>query len=719
MVSKQKVRQRIQARVDAKTKTVAATQKAQKITVQQSQALAQTFVHASFSAIAWMRDLVPSKCFVRKSEDDYLKLQGYKDFMETAQALASEGGQDPQRGGYDTIVRGKDEVADALLDQLQLGAFYALDQKILRAIVLTVGVEKDHPERILEAYTYTFTYRTSPQGTMELDDIAFSGTSEIVTFKETKHALTTLIRNVYMACKHRPMLPDDAYLTTRLIFNEDYDRNIRVPGFRTDKCDQLGLGCADGWVRKNSEAALLDANYHGVSLGISRLEPLPQSGVVDHSDTALPACRDLLYENISAAGTIDRCLDQRLDQRRQLHTTGSNAPNLRSSLGKNSKTLHDMQDNGNHDTANAISQTYSQASTQTREDMATREQLNGVINAPPVKPNSGDTQLLGDLIPKTELDASTLRIMAIEFDPVRLAELARSGGERSSKVIPRVRCECGIDARDGDMRTCCFCGTDQHISCYGYLGNDDHRTPTSHVCYTCLLDEEAALLEEIKDLAIQRKIASTLISRNCKTERQVAEVTQSGMQTAKAIIEQLVKAGYFVRSKKHGRSRLEVADGKRDALMQNLFDPAAKITHHLKIPPVLEMPNPGLSTQFLDPPTSSAVLGSNLRASKGYTSKKGKNPEKSRSANRNTNCRTKHLNAALDLPEDQSPLQANSGMSLYPNTPVNLCRKRRASVSNFTDETPFGKRTNIVIGATLALGRVDPFSSSAETDEEM
>lgn len=101
-------------------------------------------------------------------------------------------------------------------------------------------------------------------------------------------------------------------------------------------------------------------------------------------------------------------------------------------------------------------------------------------------------------------------------------ELAKRAG-RNMKKGHVTLCQCGYEKEEGDMVECTYCGTWQHLHCYGYTGTDDSRLPEDHTCYQCLLgDEEQAVLVKLQDLALKRRGMHLALQKGLRTQRDFA-----------------------------------------------------------------------------------------------------------------------------------------------------------------------------------------------------
>lgn len=91
------------------------------------------------------------------------------------------------------------------------GAFDALQKKVLRALQLTLTENPDHPEEVIESWTFTFNYTQVEDGEMSLSQISLKtegGTP--ITVKNAKYALQTMQRMVVTLCSTLPDLPRES-----------------------------------------------------------------------------------------------------------------------------------------------------------------------------------------------------------------------------------------------------------------------------------------------------------------------------------------------------------------------------------------------------------------------------------------------------------------------------------------------------------------------------
>jgi hypothetical protein len=92
-------------------------------------------------------------------------------------------------------------------------------------------------------------------------------------------------------------------------------------------------------------------------------------------------------------------------------------------------------------------------------------------------------------------------------------------GKKKKKNADLVLCQCEHPGEEDDMAECTYCGTWQHLHCYGYTGLEDPRfSAKDHTCYRCLLrEDESATLTKLIDLARKRRAMSFALQHGLKT----------------------------------------------------------------------------------------------------------------------------------------------------------------------------------------------------------
>ncbi|QDS74976.1 hypothetical protein FKW77_005197 [Venturia effusa] len=618
-----------------------ATSTSQLVTQKQSQELAQTLVHGSISCIAYLRDLFPDQCFEEHGFSSSNKHISYRDHASGKSQSRSGGGK------LRALRRGHNNNVDSFLDILEKGAFEALEKKVLRAIQLNISEQEDKPNHVVESYTFTFSYQTSPEGAKTLAGVTMQDPSGAdTTVKNVKYALHMFIRKIIALCETLPELPSRRYLHMQLYYTDDCERAYEPPGFAACKDTTLWFAEHDGWTRQTQDCGVLDVGYHAVSLKLSHLQQDLELATT-HEDAvqiALPA--RLKYTTVSRGqDDIDASIGSRLAKRKLVQrnaeerTRSLNSQDA-SGQGRPETPVASQQESMDVDEDNplqAISQmsletrenlteseapiitaTETQGSTQTREDRASRGRLAKMMIPSPQAENAEETQMVNPFASQSVAIDFLSQAPRLQICAAKAKELEKQKPRKNTRKAARnsddtdtISCECGLTHEEDDMVCCHFCEQWQHLICYGYHNSGDPRMPDMHACYTCLLQEkEAPLLTELEHLTLLRKGASIAIKNGVHGDRQFAEALHCDVQTAAKLIKHLKNEGLLHREKnaskagfkKTGKPMWYVPQDEEQRLkMLNMyFDPTSKVAHHFEIPH--QIPDTAMTTQFPLPP---------------------------------------------------------------------------------------------------------------------
>ncbi|TID15122.1 hypothetical protein E6O75_ATG08375 [Venturia nashicola] len=652
-----KVRGKTSTTVTTAQATKNATSTAQLVTQKQSQELAQTLVHGSISCIAYLRDLFPDQCFEEHGFSSSDKHISYKDHASGKSQSRSGGSK------LRALRRGHNDNVDSFLDMLEKGAFEALEKKVLHAIQINISEQEDKPNHVVESYTFTFSYQTSLEGAKTLAGVTMQDPSGCdTTVKNVKYALHMFIRKIIALCETLPELPARKYLYMQLYYTDDCERAYELPGFVACEDTRLWFAEHDGWTRQTQDCGVLDAGYHAVSLKLSHLQQDLEVAATqdDAAQTAIP--KGLEYTTVSSGqDNIDASIGLRLAKRKLVQRTAAeqtrslNADEIsvqrlpsapiasqqesmdidedtplqaisRMSLGTH-ENLTDVQ-------AQIATATETQASTQTREDKATRGRLAKMMIPSSQAQHTEETQIVNSPAPHVHTMDYFSQAPRLQLSEAKVKDLEKrkspTNTRRSKRISERdetedISCECGDTHGEDDMVDCHFCGRWQHLICYGYQNSTDTRVPEVHACYKCLLQEkEGPLLTELEHVTLLRKGISVAIKDGIHGDRQLAETLHCDTQTAAQLIKHLKNEGFLLRVKnaskagfkKTGRPMWYVVEDeeKRAKMLGRYFDPTSKIAHHFEIP--RQLPDTAKTTQFPLPPgdtTLSAIDDSTLR----------------------------------------------------------------------------------------------------------
>ncbi|XP_033124393.1 HORMA domain-containing protein 1-like [Anneissia japonica] len=116
------------------------------------------------------------------------------------------------------------------------GCFDALDKKYLKTIVIGIYVDPNHPETVIESYTFKFSYNDDgPSINVYRNNKKVTGAK---TEEETKKATIRLLRTIIVLTQSLKSLPDDVMMTMKLFFYDDVTPSeYQPPGFQAGSAD--------------------------------------------------------------------------------------------------------------------------------------------------------------------------------------------------------------------------------------------------------------------------------------------------------------------------------------------------------------------------------------------------------------------------------------------------------------------------------------------------
>ncbi|PGG99064.1 hypothetical protein AJ79_08698 [Helicocarpus griseus UAMH5409] len=543
----------------------------------QSLALVQIMLHASFGTLFYLREFLPLNCF---DERDLAKISkpdsliSYTNFVEgktgSNNATSDTNLQDRRAQPLKIILRGKNPKADKLLDLLEHGIFDALEKNYLEAVQMTVFVDKSKSSQVLESYTFTFKYTGGPKDVgNRLASISLESTgckAEMKTLKSARRGLEMIVRRLITLSAFLPVLPSERYMEIHLFYTKNSPPGYEPPGFKAAEHNDLFFAQNEMWSRETQSCGAMETGIHSVGLKITSLK-----------------CSGEEYPSSEYAPEIPAYIEYG-DRVRRAEEIGISQADTIQELGQSS-------------------QESSQLSTQTRQDEALKKGLQKMLPLATSTPDSDliPTQCNADFNagPKTQL--SQLKISELASRK-RLFSSPSPGRYTQEREVPHynkagaIRCECGTNTESGDMIKCAFCNTRQHAVCYGFVHGQDPAIPDTHACYKCLLEpQEKHLLEDMRTLVLLRRALRVIIEEGYPNRvRDFAQKLNCNGQTIVQITDLLRKQGLLDAtpgSKSKGflekglpKFTLSKAPSIREKLRNEIFNPLAKIAHHYIMP---------------------------------------------------------------------------------------------------------------------------------------
>ncbi|KLJ10566.1 hypothetical protein EMPG_14052 [Blastomyces silverae] len=678
----------------------------------QSLALVQIMLHASFGTLFYLREFLPLDCF---DERDLMKISkpnsyvSYANFVDggpiTSNNNINRNTHDRRTQPLKIIVRGKSPKADKLLDLLEHGIFDAIEKNFLEALQMTIFVDKTKSSHVLESYTFTFKYTPAAAGGggckqkdggddvgKRLASVSLESTgctADMKTVKTARQGLEMIIRRLITLSAFLPMLPNERYMELHLFYTDGSPPGYEPPGFKAAEHNDLLFAQNELWSRETQSCGAMETGIHSVGLKISSLK---WSGTDSPSSEYVPEIpADIGYSN----------------RVRRDEDIGISEVDV---------AVRDL---------GLSSQRSSQVSTQTRQDEAFKKDLQKMIPPATSTPDS-------DFIP-TQRNPDSLQIVTAkpQLSQVKLSQLGArdqmfssetslhcdQNKEHSGHINHRVvRCECGSNSENRDMLLCAFCKTRQHLTCYGFIHGQDPAIPETHACYKCLLEpQERDLMQDIRTLVLLRRALRVIIEEGYPNRvRDFARKLNCNGQTIVQITDMLRKQGFLLAtpgSKSKGfvekglpKFTLSSETAVRQRLRNEIFNPLAKISHHYNLPDNQNRragqradrvePSSGVSSDVLsieEVPPDSPGYEERRRKSKngGTTNATGNVPTPEVNEIRSA---WKALGSSLDLVK---PVQPSGDSQIETQTQTQMqaqsqAQKRKPNRSIMGDESGFG-----------------------------
>uniref|UniRef100_A0A0K3CDI1 FGENESH: predicted gene_2.271 protein n=1 Tax=Rhodotorula toruloides TaxID=5286 RepID=A0A0K3CDI1_RHOTO len=182
------------------------------------------------------------------------------------------------------LKEGTSSEVDKLLDYLEVGAIEAIENGYMHQLVFAIYLDPDEPTNLVESYTFTFSYKTDPQGNkkpelvvqdqlsgMVISSSMFGHNSRDNTRKEgdVKRQVQQMIKNLITSTQVVDELPRRRFLNVRLFYTDDTPPDYEPPHFRPVVIDAPGYSFSTPTVADEPDFGTLGTvttGFHGVAL---------------------------------------------------------------------------------------------------------------------------------------------------------------------------------------------------------------------------------------------------------------------------------------------------------------------------------------------------------------------------------------------------------------------------------------------------------------------
>ncbi|XP_033645488.1 HORMA domain-containing protein 1-like isoform X1 [Asterias rubens] len=304
------------------------------------------------------------------------------------------------------------------------GCFDALDKKYLRTLTIGIYVDPNEPDKIIESYTFKFSYEGCGITIYRNDKKLASATTEA----ETKKATTRLLRTIVVLTQSLKSLPDDVILTMKLLYYDDVTpADYEPPGFQASESDAFYFEEEP----MNVKIGDVSTSFHTVKLRIKtdrKQFELKDNEKDEEDDIAMETDKQDVVSNnaLDEEGDEEDC---NKSEQNALQTTKENPP---------------VQEKD--------------ASSGRRQQQGESEDCSDVPMNSPHRPAKED----GASTPASSINM-----------PLMNEEIEEN----------TVRCPCECNEDDGLMICCEECRMWQHAVCFAIISEDN--APKKHICDQC------------------------------------------------------------------------------------------------------------------------------------------------------------------------------------------------------------------------------------------
>ncbi|MCJ1481724.1 DNA binding protein [Schaereria dolodes] len=539
----------------------------------QSLELVQTLLSVSFALVCYLRGLLPVNCFEDRDMEAVEKNTHwrYRDFIEgklprdaSSRDQASVGGDWKSKTTKKprtivVITRGTSTTGDKLMYWLD-GIFDALAKSYLAAVQLSVILEKNKPENVIETYTFAFRYTTNPlTSELQLGDLELSSSNgKAATIRSARSGIRMLSRHLVGLVQGLPDLPESRFVTVHLLYGNDCPDDYEPPGFCSSRSRSMFVPENECWKMDSANLGEMDSGFHRVGLKVGFVATTSDLEACNEADFAIP-------HGISCTKSVPRFVTR----------SGSKPAHAkrRSVCEDDDEGLNEEILRHKRIAQSQSSLTRSQEEIMTSQEAEMREQLKRLAAEKPQLENLVPTQKLDP--PLRHYDGPLGWIL----NEAKAVELRDHFQELEIVNTREVSCECGISEEEGAKIQCKYCGKWQHKHCYslerGVLG-------PAHVCYRCLAEnKESALLDELRGLAKLRRALYLFRLQGIPTSNvQIAKALGYPPKTTSSLLARLKTIGLLVDTQSWKRGLPKYALVDEAASKEGILNPLYRIEQY-------------------------------------------------------------------------------------------------------------------------------------------
>ncbi|KAJ3173947.1 HORMA domain-containing protein 1 [Geranomyces variabilis] len=533
-------------------------------TAQQSLNLVRNLLSTALGAVVYIRGLFPENHF--------------KDSSLGGIALKS-------------IERNVSPQSDELLNWLEHGCYDALEKRYLKTMIFGIYLDPEEPEKLVEAYTFGFSYPNKDQWCLTIDANG-KESHRLRTRGAVMKATSDMLRRLLILTETLRPLPENACLTMKLFYYDDITpEDYEPPYFREGDNDSKFYFASPP---ERVKTGMVETPYHALNMHVQaateELEML-------QDDADAEELIDERHEpNHDARATSDRAA--------KVTTTGSNnqVTDVINQLGQmdlekrgysQGSAAEDtlVIDTGNRKARDQSTLSNDQEIPDTQDTQQLFKCLEDGITPRNQKdqhqePHRGRSTRAAQKQQQNHPRAKLATVASKDVQSVpKYADRGNTQTEGRYGVKPQassdgdyIECPCGVNLDDGEMIYCALCDVWGHMACAGYREGGDPRMPKDYVCYACrnnaTADQPPYDLEHVAEVALLRRGIFVAFTSGLTKITLFADHMGVPLPQAKQILQRLKKEN-FVEEKQPQKNKR-----KSGPIYQVLKDtPAAKAAY--------------------------------------------------------------------------------------------------------------------------------------------
>lgn len=233
------------------------------ITTDQSQKLIQTMLTMSFGCLAFLRGLFPDDNFIdQRFVTNKIKNNFNKNDVNQNNSIKIK-----------TLVRGKTNEADILLDWLDSGVFQSIKLKYLKALSFGIFLNENDPSTLIENYIFNFTYddiNNNIKMNISTKTNNFDN-NDSISILDLRKQVQQLMRRFIILTQSLEPLPIKKFLSMHLIFNSNTPQNYQPNHFKDStfiKTPTIKLPVISNNLDGSNNIGSIDTKHHQVSINV-------------------------------------------------------------------------------------------------------------------------------------------------------------------------------------------------------------------------------------------------------------------------------------------------------------------------------------------------------------------------------------------------------------------------------------------------------------------